>query len=431
MTYQETVAYIFEKLPMFQRIGAAAYKANLDNTLRLMDLTEHPENKFKSIHIAGTNGKGSTSAMISSILQETGMKVGLYTSPHLVDFRERIKINGKKIPKKQVTNFISKYREAIEAIQPSFFEISVALSFDWFAEQNLDIAVIETGMGGRLDSTNVITPLLSVITNIGYDHTAFLGNTKIEIAKEKAGIIKKNIPVVIGEWNAETNQVFKEIAKENNCKLLIADKHFFFYQNHAKHISLQGNVFKQGKLYLKNIECPLNGAYQQKNILTAIAAIHSLKKNDMSVSIKHIQNGLKNVIKNTNLRGRWEQISNSPKVICDVGHNIEGFEYTFRQLLEINYKKLHVVFGTNNDKNLDELCQILPKNANYYFCQANVPRALAYEILTNTAKQYHLKGSGFKNVVTAYKEALKNASNEDLVFVGGSTFVVGEVLALH
>jgi len=411
---------------MYQRVGSPAYKNNLDNTIKLMELAGNPENKFKSIHIAGTNGKGSTSAMICSILQESNLKVGLYTSPHLVDFRERIKINGKVVPENYVISFIEEHKENIELLKPSFFEISVAMAFSWFAEQKVDIAVIETGMGGRLDSTNVIIPILSVITNIGYDHTLFLGDTKSKIANEKAGIIKNNVPIIIGEYDNETFTIFKKHAKEKNNKITFADKNYIFRPNHSEQLTLKGDIFKNNKLFYENIECPLNGIYQQKNILTAIAATEYLKE---YISKQQIIDGLKNVVNNTRIRGRWEKINNCPQVICDVGHNLEGFAYTFKQLLNTKHQNLHMVFGTNNDKNLDELFPILPKSATYYFCRADVPRALEYEILLETANKYKINGKGYGSVAEAYQAALKSADDEDLIFVGGSTFVVGEVLA--
>jgi len=428
MKYEDCVAWIFEKLPMYQRVGAPAYKADLNNTHMLMQMTGNPHLGLKCIHVAGTNGKGSVSHMLASILQETGMKTGLYTSPHLFDFRERMRINGKMITEKFVVSFIHKYKDEIETIQPSFFEISVALAFSWFRSEKTDIAVIETGMGGRLDSTNVISPVLSVITNIGLDHTMFLGDTKEKIASEKAGIIKSGIPVIIGETDADTIHIFKKTAQLNHALLKRADKHLFFMRNTSMTGCIMGHVLKKGQEFIKNIECPLSGDYQEKNILTVVSAARKLKNQGFSIRKKHIRKGIANVIKNTSLAGRWQVIGSSPKVICDVAHNQEGLDFVFRQLLSMKFRKLHIVLGVNNDKNPEQFFHLLPVNAEYYFCRANVPRAMDENLLADEAKRREMSFSVFENVESAFQAALLNADPEsDIVFCGGSTFVVAEI----
>jgi dihydrofolate synthase / folylpolyglutamate synthase len=428
MNYQETVSWIFEKLPMFHRIGAPAYKADLKNTHMLMQMTGNPHQGLVCIHIAGTNGKGSVSHMLASVLQEAGYKTGLYTSPHLFDYRERMRVNGKMIPKKYIAEFIGKHKKHIEQIEPSFFEITVALAFSWFRHEKVDVAVIETGMGGRLDSTNIITPVLSVITNIGLDHTMFLGNTVEKIAAEKAGIIKPEVPVVIGETQDKTISVFKHFAVENGSLLKRADKELFFLRNHAVSDHLCGHVLEKGIHYIKNICCPLPGNYQEKNILTVIESARVLKKSGFHLKKKHISAGIKKVVRNTSLMGRWDVVSKSPKVICDVAHNIEGLDRVFRQLNSMVFKKLHIILGVNNDKNLDELFQILPINAEYYFCKANVPRALETAELTKFAKEKGFDCSEYSTVTEAFVAALSKADPQnDVVFAGGSTFVVAEI----
>jgi dihydrofolate synthase / folylpolyglutamate synthase len=428
MNYDDCVAWIFEKLPMYQRVGAPAYKADLNNTFTLMQMTGNPHLGLKCIHVAGTNGKGSVSHMLASILQETGLKTGLYTSPHLFDFRERMRINGNMIPKKFIIGFIHKYKDEIESVQPSFFEISVALAFTWFRHEKTDIAVIETGMGGRLDSTNVITPVLSVITNIGLDHTMFLGNTKEKIATEKAGIIKPDIPVILGETDSETLDIFNKTAKLNHAILKRADKHLFFMRNTAITNCIMGQVLRKGQQFIKNIECPLAGDYQEKNILTVVSAARRLKKQGYEIRKRHIRDGIRNVKRNTRLAGRWEQISEAPVVICDVAHNREGLELVFRQLLTMKHRKLHMVIGVSNDKDLQDLFSLLPSGAVYYFCRANVPRAMDENLLAAEAKKRDMNFSVFHTVESAYHAALLNADPEsDVIFCGGSTFVVAEI----
>ncbi len=405
MTYQDTVNWMFRQLPMYQNLGKTAYKANLDNTLLLAEYLNNPENNFKSIHVAGTNGKGSTSHMLASILQEAGYKVGLYTSPHLKDFRERIKINGNEIGEGFVVDFMHLHRSFFETNSLSFFEMTVGLAFDYFSKEQVDIAVIEVGMGGRLDSTNIITPLISVITNIGLDHTQFLGNTLEAIAKEKGGIIKPTVPVVIGETQTETRPVFEMLAHYNYSKIHFADKEI-------------------SELF----DCDLKGDYQLNNIKTVLQTIKILQNKAFNVSENHIKNGLLNVVKNTGLKGRWQTLQEQPKVICDTAHNKEGFVYVVKQLLKESFHNLHMVFGVVNDKDVESLFSILPKDAAYYFCKPNIPRGYDAEELYHKFTANGFKGNYFSNVEEALKEAKHCASIDDLIYVGGSTFVVAEII---
>jgi len=409
-SYQSTLDYLFSQLPMYQRIGAVAYKANLDNTIKLLAELNNPETKFKSIHVAGTNGKGSTSHMLASVFQTAGYKTGLYTSPHLKDFRERIKINGVCIPEENVVDFVEKNRAFFEEIKPSFFEMTVGLAYDYFAKEQVDIAIIEVGMGGRLDSTNVITPLLSVITNISMDHMEFLGNTLEKIAAEKAGIIKPEIPVIIGETNEKTAPVFLEIAKRNHSEITFAD------------------VEAQCIAPLQNVECDLQGIYQKKNIQTALAAIFSVKNQFPNLSVEAIREGLANVVKNTGLLGRWQTIGEKPLIICDTGHNEDGIKQILQQLSQTPYRRLHMVFGVVSDKDITTILSLLPKDAVYYFCKPNLPRGLNERDLREQAQKFGLQGNAFPTVGEALEAAKKSADSDDLIFVGGSTFVVAEVV---
>jgi dihydrofolate synthase / folylpolyglutamate synthase len=431
MTYQQTLDYLFSQLPMFQRIGAAAYKADLNNTYAICNLLNNPENKFKSVHVAGTNGKGSTSHMISSVFQSAGLKVGLYTSPHLKDFRERIKINGKMIPKKNVVEFVEKYKNDFEKIKPSFFEMTVGLAFDYFADEKVDVAVIEVGLGGRLDSTNVITPLISVITNISLDHTALLGNTLEQIAAEKAGIIKNKVPVIIGETQIETEKIFIEKAKANNSEIVFADQKYKVKNVHHRKnrkLSLFLDIVKDGKLEYKDLESELNGIYQQKNILTVIAAIEKLNQAGFNFDEKMIRSGIKNVIKNTGLLGRWQILAEKPLTIADTGHNEAGIKEVINQIYQTPHESLHFVLGMVNDKDISKILQMLPEKAIYYFCQAKIPRAMNVDELSDQARTFGLRGTVFNSVADALKAAQEKAKTNDLVFVGGSTFTVAEVV---
>lgn len=405
MNYKETINWMFSQLPMYQNQGATAFKKDLSNSIALSKHLNLPENKFKTIHVAGTNGKGSTSHMLASILQDAGYKVGLYTSPHLKDFRERIKINGKEISEKDVINFIKNNTNFLSENKLSFFEMTVGLAFNYFACEEVDIAIVEVGLGGRLDSTNIISPEVSVITNIGLDHTQFLGETLPEIAFEKAGIIKNEIPVVIGENQKEVFSVFEEIALNNNTQLFVAS-------------DLLHTVFKTD----------LKGSYQKKNMNTAIQTISILQEKGFTVSEENIRQGLLNVVKNTNLLGRWQILKKEPKVICDTGHNKEGLNYVFKQLQNESYERLHIVFGVVNDKDLTTILPLFPKNAKYYFCKPNIPRGLDAFQLKSECENFGLTGVILNSVHEAYKLALKQASNNDLIFIGGSTFVVAEIV---
>lgn len=445
MNYQQTLDYLYTQLPMFQRIGSAAYKNNLDNTIAICKLLGNPENKFKSIHIAGTNGKGSTSHLLASILQNAGFKVGLYTSPHLKDFRERIKINGEMIPQRYVVDFVETYKTDFEKIQPSFFEMTVGLAFDYFVNQQIDIAVIEVGLGGRLDSTNVISPELSIITNISFDHTALLGNTLEKIAAEKAGIIKPETPVIIGETQVDIKNVFIEKAKQNNAPLLFADE--IYKAQNVHHINngrllLSMDIEKQKKFsslsfsdkdkgevtqYL-NLETELLGFYQQKNIPTVLCAASLLNEKGFKISETNIRDGIKNVIQQTGLLGRWQILSHQPLVIADTGHNEAGIKEVLNQISKTPHHHLHFVLAMVNDKDISTILSLLPKDARYYFCKANIPRALNADKLANQAKDAGLVGEIYGTVENALISAKKNAQIADLVFVGGSTFTVAEVI---
>ncbi len=404
MTYQETTAWLFSQLPMFQMQGASAYKKDLTNTLLLVEHLQHPETKFKSIHIAGTNGKGSTSSMIASILQEAGYKVGLYTSPHLKDFRERIRINGEMISEDFVVDFVAQNKSFFEANQLSFFEMTVGLAFDCFAKEQVDVAVIEVGMGGRLDSTNVITPLVSVITNIGFDHTQFLGDTLPKIAAEKAGIVKSNVPVVIGEYSDETKPIFIAKAKLENAPI-------YFAKDNLE----------------EAYECALLGDYQVHNKKTVLQAI-KLLQSQFKIEENHIKLGLKNVIQNTGLLGRWQILKQKPFTVCDTAHNSHGLKIVLNQIQKHQFETLHIVLGVVNDKDLDSILPLFPKSAKYYFCKPNVPRGLDAEILKQKASHFSLFGKVFNSVSEAYDEAVNSAKDSDFIYIGGSTFVVAEIV---
>lgn len=390
---------------MYQHVGKAAYKIDLSNTFLLAVYLGNPQHEFKSIHVAGTNGKGSTSHMMASVLQEAGYKVGLYTSPHLKDFRERIKINGMMIPKMNVSSFVSKHKDFFKNNKLSFFEMTVGLAFYYFAESQVDIAIIEVGLGGRLDSTNIISPELSVITNIGLDHTQFLGTTLEAIAKEKAGIIKSKIPVVIGELHPDTKKVFQQVALENNAPIIYSEE---------ENVSL--------------FDCDLKGNYQKTNQRTALVALKILASKGFSISKTDLEKGCNTVVANTGLLGRWQILQQSPTVICDTAHNKEGLMLTMQQLKQTPYRKLHIVFGVVGDKDLEVILPLLPNSASYYFCAPNIPRALHVAILKQKATDFNLIGASYASVRSAFTAALKMAHTDDLVYIGGSTFVVAEVV---
>ncbi|MGI0107648.1 bifunctional folylpolyglutamate synthase/dihydrofolate synthase [Salinimicrobium sp. WS361] len=405
MTYSETVEWMFQQLPMYQQVGNKAYRVDLHNITRLVKQLGEPHKHFKSIHVAGTNGKGSVSHMLASVLQEAGYKVGLYTSPHLKDFRERIKINGEMISEAAVMQFIAANKAFFEKENLSFFEMTVGMAFNYFSEENVDVAVIEVGLGGRLDSTNIISPELSVITNIGFDHVNILGNTLPKIAAEKGGIIKENTPVVIGEYQEETFPVFKRLAESKNAPLYLAEDFC-------------------GRTYTSD----LKGQYQKWNIRTVSMALDVLKDLGWELGEEAAEKGLKNVIFNTDLRGRWEVLQEDPRVICDTAHNKEGLVYAMKQLQEEKFDNLHLVIGVVNDKDLTSVLPIFPKSAKYYFSRPNVPRGLAAEELQKTAAENGLFGKVFSSVTEAYEVALQEASAKDVVYVGGSTFTVAEII---
>ena len=403
MTYKQTLDWMFLQLPMYQNKGKVAFNSKMDGINSLAAHLNNPHKKIKTIHVAGTNGKGSSSHMLASILQEAGYKVGLYTSPHLKDFRERIRVNGKKVEKKWVVDFIDENKSFFERNKLSFFEMTVGMAFSYFANENVDIAVIEVGLGGRLDSTNIITPEVSLITNIGFDHTDMLGDTLVKIAYEKAGIIKRNIPVVISEFNEETAPVFKETATALNAKIVFAQEEIF-------------STYKIGLL----------GSYQQKNIKGVLATLSELVT--FKIEEKHIVKGLEKVVENTHLMGRWQQIGTKPTIICDTAHNKEGLAIVLDQLQEQEYEKLHVVIGFVKDKDISAILPLFPSNATYYFCKPKISRGLDEKILSDRCVRYNLNGETYKSVNKAFKAAKKQASKNDFIYVGGSNFVVAEVL---
>ncbi len=435
MRYQETIDYLYTRLPMFSRIGAAAIKPNLDNTIAICNFLGNPEKKFKTIHIAGTNGKGSTSHMLASIFQEAGYKTGLYTSPHLYDFRERIKVNGQMCSQEFVINFTNKIKPCIQKIEPSFFEITVGMAFDYFAQEKVDIAIIETGLGGRLDSTNVIEPELSIITNIGFDHMALLGNTIEAIASEKAGIIKKETPVVIGASDSVTKKVFEEKANKEKASIYFAEDFLDFksFQNNWQTALFEFNQplihFLDAPLFPKNftVECDLPAKYQAKNLKAVLVATQLLATMGWKFTANKVLKALLNVKKNNGLMGRWECIQDSPRVILDVAHNEHGVLALLEQLASLHYQRLHIVTGMVKDKDIEAVLKLLPTNALYYFTQSHIPRALTVKALAEQAADIGSDGHCFDDVNIALKEAIKNANHNDLILVIGSVFLVAEV----
>lgn len=426
-TYQETIDYLYAKLPMFSRIGAAAIKKDLHNTLALCEALNNPHQQFKTIHIAGTNGKGSVSHMLAAILQTAGYKTGLYTSPHLHDFRERIKVNGEMVSEAFVIDFTNRIQPQIEIIEPSFFEITVAMAFDYFAQQRVDVAVIETGLGGRLDSTNVILPELSIITNIGWDHMNLLGDTLDKIAFEKAGIIKQKIPVVIGELIAETKPVFELKAKEQQAPLIYAEEEWnieeVLLQNSKLHVSVKSNAANTSETYALD----LPGLYQTKNLRTVLSAVEQLKLLGWKIQQQHLQVALSQTKQINGLHGRWEIIQEQPTVVLDVGHNEDGVKQIVHQLNNSTFQQLHIIIGMVKDKEIDKVLALLPKKATYYFTRAQIPRALDEMTLKEKANSFDLKGDTYEDVNTALTTARQNASADDLILVCGSVFLVGEV----
>jgi len=405
MDYPATLEFLYRQLPIFQRVGKAAYKADLNNTIALSAFFKGPHKHFRSVHIAGTNGKGSVAHMLASVFQEAGYKTGLYTSPHLKDFRERIKINGEMIPEKKVVEFVERAKPAIEKIQPSFFELTMMMAFEHFRSEEVDIAIIETGMGGRLDSTNIITPEISVITNIGMDHTTFLGKDLESIAHEKAGIIKQGIPVIIGRATRSVKKIFEDVASTRSAPILFAEQQ-----------------------EMPNVECDLKGIRQQANIRTSVAVIDLLKTQFPKIDNTAIAEGFTNIVRNTGLQGRWQTISKNPKVILDIAHNEDSIKALLANLDKVTFEDLHIVLGMVNDKEVSTLLSMLPQKAKYYFCKAKIPRGLEADLLAEKALVSHLSGSIHTNVQAAYKAAIECSKTKDLVLVTGSAFVVAEVL---
>lgn len=421
--YPSMLDYLYQKLPMFQRVGAVAYKKDLSNTIHLCRVLGNPEKKIRTIHVAGTNGKGSSSHMLAAILQTAGYKTGLYTSPHLKDFTERIKINGVPIQKQFVVDFISKLKPVIDQISPSFFEITAVMAFDYFAQEKVDLAVIEVGVGGRLDSTNVISPLVSLITNIGFDHKDLLGNTLKEIAAEKAGIIKRNVPVIISERQEEVEEVFLKKAKSETAELHYADECVAITEvGHASY-----KVVLRNKPYIKDLALDLKGNYQLKNLFGVVAVVDQLNSMGFKIDAQHVKSGLKDAAKKTGLKGRWQILGQRPYVVCDTGHNAEGISAVLNQIDQMKFNQLHIVWGMVKDKDPDDILRLLPKNAKYYFCQASIPRALDVETLANKAKSNGINGTIVKDVNDGMRIAKSMAQADDFIFVGGSTFVVAEI----
>ena len=427
MTYQQTLDYLVTKLPLFSKVGAAAYKKDITNTVLLCDASGNPQNKIKTIHVAGTNGKGSTSHMLAAIFQQCGYKTGLYTSPHLKDFRERIKVDGNWIEENFIISFVEKMKDISEKISPSFFELTVVMALQYFAEQKVDIAIIETGLGGRLDSTNVITPQLSIITNIGYDHMNILGDTLEKIAFEKAGIIKPNVPVVIGESLPETKNIFLEKAKQCKSEIIFAETEYIITDSFLKINELDVEVTNSASNKKEKYILDLNGIYQQKNLVTVLAAIDELNNLGYNLEKENISSALASVKKITGLHGRWDIIQMEPVIALDVAHNEDGIKQLLHQISLCKYDHLHIIFGIVKDKDADKILSLLPKDAMYYFTRSQIPRALPEDELAAKAKQFDLHGEKFSEVNEALRAAMAKAHKEDLIVVCGSVFLVGEV----
>lgn len=425
MNYEETVTYLFNCAPPFQQVGGAGYKEGLSTTKKLDNHLNNPHKRFRTIHVAGTNGKGSTSHTLAAILQESGYKVGLYTSPHLIDFRERIRVNGIPASKEYVIDFVEKHREFFEPLQPSFFELTTAMAFSYFAIQDVDIAVIEVGLGGRLDCTNIITPEISIITNISLDHTQFLGTTLAEIAKEKAGIIKQGVPVVIGETTPETKEVFAEKAREVGAPITFAEEESLLISS-----TPTANGYEYNTKEFGTIIGELRGDYQQKNTRTLLPALKKLIEKGYNITPDSIRKGFTNVCSATGFMGRWQKLQEKPTVVCDAGHNIGGIEYITGQLAREKYKRLRIVFGMVSDKDITSVLKMMPKNAQYYFTQASIKRAMAACELMETAAEYGLRGNSYPTVESALHAALGDSDKEDFIFVGGSCFIVADLLSV-
>ncbi|MFB2120891.1 folylpolyglutamate synthase/dihydrofolate synthase family protein [Parapedobacter sp. 2B3] len=428
MTYEEAVDYLYARLPMFTRDGASAFKKDLTNTYRLCGALGNPQERFKSIHIAGTNGKGSTSHMLAAVLQRAGYRTGLYTSPHLLDFRERIRVDGAMIPREWVAVFVDAQRSLMETIQPSFFEVTVAMAFAYFAEMQVDIAVVETGLGGRLDSTNIITPLLSVITNIGLDHTAMLGDTLPEIAGEKAGIIKSGVPVVVGEWQSAVADVFERMAAHKESPLVFASTQWRVDTLGRGRQHLRLRVARQQWAESTTYALDLTGSYQAKNLPAVLCAVEELRRQGFSIADADVTYALAHVQPLTGLMGRWQTMAVRPLVICDTGHNVDGWREVLVNIKATPYQVLHMVIGVMRDKDLDHMLPLLPQGARYHFCQVAMPRALPATELRAVAGRYGLQGEAFDTVAAAVSAAKQAATANDLIFIGGSTFIVADAL---
>ena len=434
MTYQETLAYLYDHLPMFQRVGAAGFKKGLGNTLALAQALGHPERQFRSVHVAGTNGKGSSSHLLAATLQAAGYKVGLYTSPHLREFTERIRVNGQELAPDYLVTWVARWRPLFEEIQPSFFEMCVALAFAYFAEQRVDVAIVEVGLGGRFDSTNIITPLVSLITNISYDHQALLGNTLPEIAGEKAGIIKPGVPVVVSQTQPEVARVFEREAVAKLAHLIFADQIYraTFTAEPAPETGLRPlSITQHGRPYLPNAELGLPGDYQQDNVPGVLTTLDELRALGFRITEAAVRTGLRQVTQLTGLRGRWSIIGRQPLVVCDTGHNPAGLALVVNQLRRLPHRRLHMVVGTVNDKDVGEMLALLPPEGLYYFCAAAIPRALPADELARRGAAAGLPGGSYESVAAAVAAARAAAKADDVVFIGGSTFVVAEVEELY
>lgn len=424
MDYQNTLTYLYESAPMFQQIGSGAYKEGLENTRALDEYFGHPHRQYHSIHVGGTNGKGSCSHTLAAILQEAGYRVGLYTSPHLVDFRERIRVNGEMMPEKYVIDFVERHRKFFEPLHPSFFELTTAMAFRYFADEGVDVAVIEVGLGGRLDCTNIITPDLCIITNISFDHTQFLGDTLAKIAGEKAGIIKSGIPVIIGETTAETRPVFARKAEEVQAPIVFAED-----ENRIAKADSRNNALIYETSEYPRLQGELGGCYQIKNTNAVLHALSQLKTSGYRIAEENVRNGFARVNELTGLMGRWQKLSDMPLLICDTGHNIGGITYITQQIKSIEYDHLHIVIGMVNDKDIRGVLKLLPQEATYYFTKASVKRALPEEELKKTAHEFGLQGDSYPTVADAVRAAQEKSLPKDFIFVGGSSFIVADLLA--
>ena len=430
MSYQQTLDYLFARLPMYQRVGAAAYKADLHNTLKIAEILGKPQQKIKTIHVAGTNGKGSSSHMLAAVLQQCGYRTGLYTSPHLLDFRERIKINGKMIPKNYVSDFVNKYKVAFEVIEPSFFEWSVGLALDYFAHEEVDVAIIEVGLGGRLDSTNIITPEACLITNISFDHMNLLGDTLEKISLEKAGIIKPRVPVVVSQYQSESASIFSARARELRAPIEFGDKNYRILSSKKTGDKMDVRLLNKKTAVEESYLLDLTGNYQLKNLLGVLNLLGFIEKSGFMIEPENVHKALQQVVKLTGLQGRWQTLGEKPLIIADSGHNEDGIKQVLNNLETLQYDELHFVFGAVNDKDITKILSLLPKTARYYFVRAAIPRAMDEQELKKSAAAFKLNGSAYASVAEGLQAAKKAASKSDLILIGGSTFVVADALAL-